>query len=70
MSPKISVIIPVYNSSETFSQCVESVLSQKYHDFEVLLIDDGSKDDSLSICRRYAETDKRVRVFEKKKWRS
>lgn len=65
MSPKISVIIPVYNSSETLSQCVESVLSQKYHDFEVLLIDDGSKDDSLSICRRYAETDKRVRVFEK-----
>ena len=61
----ISIIIPVYNSSETLSQCIESVLSQKYRDFEVLLIDDGSKDDSLSICHRYADKDKRVRVFEK-----
>ena len=63
--PSISVIIPVYNSESTLHQCVDSVLSQDYKDFEVLLIDDGSKDNSPAICDEYGEKDNRVKVFHK-----
>lgn len=59
----VSIIIPVYNSEQTLSKCLDSVLSSTYMDIEVLLLDDGSKDNSLSICRKYAEKDSRVRVF-------
>ena len=59
----ISVIVPVYNAEKTLNQCVDSILSQKYKDFELLLINDGSKDKSGEICDKYALTDNRVRVF-------
>lgn len=62
----ISIIIPIYNSEKTLSQCIDSILSQKYSDFEVLLIDDGSTDESGKICDEYAELDKRIRVFHQK----
>lgn len=63
--PAISVIVPVYNAEETLRQCVDSILTQDFKDFELLLIDDGSKDDSPAICDEYAEKDSRVRVFHK-----
>ena len=63
---KISVIIPVYNVEEFLPQCIESVLSQTYKDFELILIDDGSKDCSSEICRRYAQKDPRVQVVHQK----
>ena len=63
--PKISIIIPVYNSETTLHQCVDSILYQDYKDFEVLLIDDGSKDKSPAICDEYTEKDNRVKVFHK-----
>lgn len=63
--PKISIIIPVYNSSKYISKCIESILNQTEADFEVLLIDDGSLDGSGNICDRYAVIDSRIRVFHK-----
>ena len=59
----ISIIVPVYNTEKYLDQCIQSILSQTYTDFELLLIDDGSTDSSGVICDRYAEQDSRVRVF-------
>lgn len=61
----ISVVVPVYNVEKYLDQCIQSILSQTYTDFELLLIDDGSTDSSGAICDRYAEQDSRVRVFHK-----
>ena len=61
----ISVIIPVYNTASFLERCIDSILSQSYNDLEVLLIDDGSTDDSGAICDRYADRDGRVRVIHK-----
>lgn len=63
--PHISVIVPVYNAENTLHQCVNSILSQEYRDFELLLIDDGSKDSSPAICDEYALQDDCVKVFHK-----
>ena len=59
----ISLIIPVYNVELYLSQCLDSILNQTYSDFEVILINDGSKDNSGNICDKYAEVDSRVRVI-------
>ena len=64
--PLISIIVPVYNVDAYLKQCVDSILSQKYENFELLLIDDGSTDKSGEICDVYEQRDKRVRVFHKK----
>ncbi|MCM1312358.1 MAG: glycosyltransferase family 2 protein [Bacteroides sp.] len=61
----ISVIIPIYNVERYLRRCIDSILAQTFTDFELLLVDDGSKDGSGSICDEYAEKDKRVRVFHK-----
>lgn len=63
--PKISVIVPVYNVEKYLRQCIDSVLLQSYVDFELLLINDGSKDSSGKICDEYAARDSRVRVLHK-----
>lgn len=63
--PKISVIVPVYNTERYLSKCIDSILSQSFTDFELLLINDGSKDNSGTICDQYAVNDSRVRVFHK-----
>lgn len=63
--PKISVIVPVYNAENTLRQCVDSILNQEYKDFELLLVDDGSKDSSPAICDEYAAKDRRVQIFHK-----
>lgn len=59
----VSVIVPVYNRSETLSRCVESILSQTFRAFELLLADDGSTDGTLKICSDYALIDSRIRVL-------
>ena len=62
---RVSIIIPVYNSENTLRTCLDSILAQTMTDYECLLIDDGSKDSSGSICDEYAVKDKRFRVFHK-----
>ena len=62
---KISIIVPVYNSSNFLSNCIDSILSQSYADFELIIVDDGSKDLSPHICDQYAASDERVVVIHK-----
>lgn len=64
-NPQVSIIIPVYNTEKYLTKCIESILKQDYTDFELLLIDDGSKDKSGLICDKYAKKDKRIKVFHK-----
>jgi len=61
----ISIIVPVYNSSVFLHECLQSIISQTYTNLEILLVDDGSTDDSLEICKSYAEQDSRIKVFHK-----
>lgn len=61
----VSVIIPVYNSELYLKRCLESVLNNSYRKLELLLVDDGSTDNSLQILRHYAETDSRVKLISK-----
>lgn len=63
--PLISVIIPVYNVEKYLSQCLESVLCQTYRNLEIILVDDGSTDNSPSICDSYKEKDSRIKVIHK-----
>ncbi len=59
----VSIIVPIYNAEKYISRCVESILAQSYHDFELILIDDGSTDFSLGLCKAFVQKDSRVRVI-------
>lgn len=63
--PEISIITPIYNAEKSLSSCIESILNQTFRDFELLLINDGSTDNSGKICDEFAQRDKRIRVFHK-----
>ena len=62
---KLSIIVPVYNAEEFIKKCVDSILDQTFKDFELILVDDGSKDSSSNICDEYAQKDSRVKVIHK-----
>lgn len=56
---KISVLVPVYNEEKYLNQCIESVVNQKYQNWELILIDDGSTDTSLTIAQKWVDQDPR-----------
>lgn len=60
---EISIVVPVYNVEKYLEKCLDSIIKQTFIDVEILLIDDGSTDNSLKICKNYAEKDDRIRVI-------
>ena len=62
---KISVIVPVYNTGKYLRRCVDSIVNQTYKNLEIILVDDGSTDDSHAICDEYAKKDNRIKVIHK-----
>ena len=60
-----SIIVPVYNVEQYLENCINSVLNQSYRNFQLILVDDGSKDSSGEICDRFAQKDSRVKVIHK-----
>lgn len=64
--PKISIIVPVYNTEKYLSKCINSIISQSFSDFELLLIDDGSNDKSGKICDFFSIKDERIKVLHQK----
>lgn len=65
MEELISIIIPVYNVESYISKCIESVLNQTYKEFEIIIVDDGSPDNSIKIAQKYADIDKRITIIRK-----
>ena len=65
MNPKVSVIVPVYNVEKYLERCIDSIRQQDYAEMEIILVDDGSTDNSPAICDKYASIDKRIVVIHK-----
>ena len=65
MNELISVIVPVYNAEKHIRHCIDSILTQTYQNFELILVNDGSKDNSLELCKAYEKQDGRIRVFDR-----
>lgn len=63
---KVSIIVPIYNAGNKLKKCIESILNQTFKEFELILVNDGSTDNSLDICNEYGKKDIRVRVINKK----
>ena len=61
--PLLSIIIPVYNAEKYLNRCIDSIISSTYSNLEIIMVDDGSKDQSGSICDEYSEKDNRCRVY-------
>ncbi|MEG1725737.1 MAG: glycosyltransferase family 2 protein, partial [Anaerovoracaceae bacterium] len=62
---KVSIIVPIYNAERYLNKCVKSLVRQTLQDIEIILVNDGSTDKSLSMCNKYAQKDKRIRVIDK-----
>lgn len=65
-NPLISIVIPVYNVEKYLEKCLKSVLSQNFTDYEIILVNDGSKDNSLKICNSFVQLDDRIKLIDKK----
>ena len=63
--PLVSIIVPIYNAQDHIARCVESIRRQTYQNLEILLLNDGSKDVSLEVCRMYAKVDPRIVLIDK-----
>ena len=62
----VSIIIPLYNCEKYIEKCLNSLIKQTYRNIEIIVVDDGSKDSSLSVCKELSKKDKRIKVFPKK----
>lgn len=65
MNPLVTIIIPVYNGQEYLKRCIDSILNQEFQNYELILADDGSTDDSGKLCDQYAAVDSRIRTIHK-----
>ena len=61
----VSIVIPVYNAEDYLRRCLDSILEQSYRDIEIILVNDGSKDDSSEGCKYYQNLDSRIKYFYK-----
>lgn len=61
----VSIIVPIYNAGPYLEQCLDSIVGQKHNDLEIILLNDGSTDNSLSIMQRYAANDNRIKIIDK-----
>ncbi len=64
--PKVSIIVPVYNNEAVIGRCIESILNQTFEDFELIIINDGSNDESENIIKQYVEKDNRIKFINNK----
>lgn len=64
MCKKISIVVPIYNASKYLDKCVQSILNQSYKNIEVILVNDGSTDNSLEICKQYKLKDNRIKIID------
>ena len=60
---KVSFVVPVYNAAESLGYCINSILNQTYRNIELILVNDGSTDNSLKICENYAQLDSRIKII-------
>ena len=65
MQELVSVIIPVYNVEKYLSKCLDSIVNQTYNNLQIILVNDGTKDNSLEICQNYQNKDSRIQVINK-----
>lgn len=65
-SPLVSVIVPVFNVEKYVGQCLKSIHNQSYQNLEIIVVDDGSTDNSLKVCQNWAQRDSRIRIVEEK----
>ena len=64
-NPLVSIIVPVYNAQNSVARCLESICGQTYQELEIIVLNDGSTDDSLTICNQFCAKDPRVTVVDK-----
>lgn len=62
----VSIIVPIYNASKYINLCLDSIINQSYKNIEIILVNDGSTDNSREIMENYAKMDQRIKVFNKK----
>lgn len=62
-NPKVSIVVPMYNSESTIGKCIESILQQTLSELEIILVNDGSTDNTLDICKKYSKRDSRIVVI-------
>ena len=65
MNEKISIIIPAYNASKYITRTLDSICNQTYKNLEIIVVDDGSSDNTLEICKKQSEKDNRIKVYHK-----
>ena len=63
--PCFSIIIPIYNTEKELSRCLDSILNQEYPNYEIILVDDGSRDRSGELCDQYARKNKQIKVVQR-----